>query len=188
MRAVCGISLCLVACAGPAALPGGFARAAGEAGGEPCVLLLRGDAVAIARAPLAARELPDPVARTVAAIQPGGAMRAMREWSEAGEGFFVETVYGPEDRRTLRLSADGGVRERSHTIEAAAMAVEARAAIERLRLGTIAHVAAVQGEGHSEWYRATLRDGARLHVVDCGLDGAVRSVERLGYAELRLGR
>lgn len=182
------LSACLTACAGTGSVPDAFTRAAAAAPPDAvCTLAVHGGEVLSLTVPLAWRQLPEPIARTVASIQPGGNSEAAREWSDAGDGYRIVTTYGDGDQRTLRLAIDGTVRERSHTLALDAVDEAARLAITKLRLGTITHVEATQGEANREWYRFWLRDDAgREHVVDCELDGGGARARRLLAAVLQV--
>lgn len=185
-------SLLAFAVAGCATSPpaGSFAALAQDApSDQPLQLTFAGDAVASVAVPLGPGGLDARLRAAVDAIEPGGHTVLMaREWGPRGDGYRIEKRYGEgvaEQFRSVLLSADARVLERSHTLSVSetppAVLVAATAATRR----TVLRIDIVSGPTKEEYFRLLLRDGGgRRFAVDCTPDGAVLATRRLLDAQV----
>jgi hypothetical protein len=174
--------------AGPSA--GSFAALAQDApSDQPLLLTFAGDAVASVTVPLGPGALDARLRAAVDAIEPGGrTVRVAREWGPRGDGYRIEKRYGDglaEQFRSLLLSADAVVLERSHTVSVnetpPAVLTAATASTRR----SVLRIDIVSGPSTEEYFRVLLRDGGgRRFAVDCSPSGAVLATRRLLDAEV----
>jgi len=129
-----------------------------------------------AREAFPASDLPDAVAFSVEAIQPGGTTTAVeRVWRDGEAGFLVTKSYDVGDAshsRSVWLREDGEVIERTHEIGIDEAHEAAVAAVDALGEGSVAMVEVVQRgpDGERYRFRITRPDGTRS-VVECSLAG-----------------
>ena len=166
----------LAACAAHPQPPAAFAAALARAGSG----FVEREAGAIVRGavPCSASALPRGATVTIRTLQPGGEMDALEQVFVGDEAlFFARHRYADATTpsRSVLVAGDGRVIERSHEVPAAGddptLAPALRAAQAALGEPT-ARVEIVHGAPGSEW----LRVSGSARIVDCALDGAVRSV------------
>lgn len=173
--------LALGACASPP-IPPTLAKWFSDAPGESMPrLLLDGDRIVAAAAPLGPGLLPPPVRTTFEAVAPGGETLFLgREWSERGEGFRLEKHYhdGVEHTRSVLASPDGAVLERWHTVPVPQVPQQVLAAA--LRHGpNIDEARIVSGPEREEHWDLIARDrSSRTFVVRVGLHGDLLGTAR----------
>lgn len=178
LRGALLICVCLTACAGTSAPPESFVRAVGLAGR---VRIAREGGRVVEQAVVTTRAaVPRPAAVTIAAVQPGGDGPTLEQVFRGGSVLFRATTKYAEagiGTRTVLVDGRGEVIERSHELMPSAVASpefsSARAAVEHELGGSAARYEIVHGDG--EWLRAHASDAGR--VVDCDLDGTLRSVQ-----------
>lgn len=176
-------TLLAAACAAPR-LPPGFAEAAEAAPSEvPVRVWIEGDRLVGAAVPVGPGGLPAAVRHAVDAIAPGGEqLFAGREWGPWGEGFRIEKRYvepGQESFRSLLLTADGQVLERSHSVPLAQIPNEILLAAMSIGRDLL-RCEIVSGPAAEQFWRATLRDRiGRDRMAIVSLDGRIESTARV---------
>ncbi|MBL8730301.1 MAG: hypothetical protein JNM25_17925 [Planctomycetes bacterium] len=177
--------LACAACSTAGAVPADLSALLAEAPPDvPARLWLDGDRIVGAAVAVGPGEVPADARRTAEAVQPRGERVFQgREWGPRGEGYRIDVHYagdaGPEHSRSLLVTADGRVLERSHTVPipdvpqhvlASAMQIAAR--IDEARI--------VSGPEHEEYWSVQVHDrSGRVWVVEVTLDGRiVRSLRR----------
>lgn len=156
----------------------------------PARLWLDGGRIVGAALPVGPGELPADVRRMVDAVAPGGERVFQgREWGWRGEGYRIEVRYPdgdtPGHRRSLLVTADGAVLERSHTVGIAdvpqhvlASAMQIASRIDEARI--------VSGPEHEEYWSLGVHDRAgREFVVELTLDGRVLRSRRSMAARIQ---
>jgi hypothetical protein len=190
-----GLSLLAAASGGCHASPstaGSFAALAQDApSDQPLLLTFAGDAVASVAVPLGPGALDARLRAAVDAIEPGGrTVLVAREWGPRGDGYRIEKRYGDglaEQFRSLLLSADAIVLERSHSVSVnetpPAVLTAATAATRR----AVLRIDIVSGPSTEEYFRLLLRDGGgRRFAVECTPSGAVLATRRLLDAQVQV--
>lgn len=186
-RPLLGCLLALGACAS-SAVPPTLAKWFHDAPGDSTPrLLLAGDRIVAAAAPLGPGSLPPAVRTTFEAVAPGGeTMFVGREWSERGDGFRLEKRYhdGVEHTRSVLASADGAVLERWHTVPIPKVPQQVLAAA--LQQGPLVDEARiVSGREREEYWDLVARDrSGRTFVVRVGLDGELLATARRVAAQV----
>jgi hypothetical protein len=162
------VALLLAAACATSAVPASFADEvlAAPGDGEPR-LLLNGNSIVAATAPLPTRDLPRAVAVMLDAIAPDGQRTFTgREWGPRGEGYRIDCSYtDPPHVRSMLLTPDGRVLERSHTVPIADVPQHILAT--GLRTASLIDEAAiVSGPEREEYWTLMVRDrsGRRFAV------------------------
>lgn len=143
-------------------------------------LCLVGDRIVGATAPLGPGTLPTAVRTTLLAVAPDGETTFTgREWGPRGEGFRIDKAYAePAHRRSVLIAADGAVLERAHTVPIGDVPPDVLA----VGAGIAAQLDAawiVSGPLQEEHWTLVVRArSGETHVVQVGLDGKLRSVQR----------
>lgn len=133
----------------------------------------------------AADVAPAPAERTAAGVQPDGELRLRaREWSAAGAGWRFVKEYPDGQRRSLLVTDDGQVLERTHSL--AEVPAELQQALQAAGRGDVEGVDVVQAAPGVEWIRVTQSTPRGRRIVELALDGSVRRVTRSLPAVLRV--
>ncbi len=177
----------LGACAS-SAVPPTLAKWFSDAPGDATPrLMLAGDRIVAAAAPLGPGSLPPAVRTTFEAVAPGGeTLFVGREWSERGEGFRLEKRYreGAVHTRSVLASPEGAVLERWHTVPIPQVPQQVLAAA--LQQGPLVDEARiVSGPEREEYWDLVARDrSGRTFVVRVALDGDLLATARRVSAQV----
>lgn len=168
--------LLLAACAGSPAPPPEFAAALAR-GGQGSIERTAGDGERYC-VPTDHRLLPRAVAVAIRTLQPGGELDALEQvfagdetWYFARHRFRDPTT----PSRSVLLTSDGRVIERSHELAASGIGQDlarAMAAAQAALSAPAVRVEIVHGAPGSEWLRVSNRERS----VDCDFAGTVRAV------------
>jgi hypothetical protein len=169
-----GLCSALAACAGTGPRATELAAAIAAAPpGTAARLWLDGDRLGTAVVPCHQAELPPAVRQMLVAVAPDGERQFTgREWGPRGAGFRIEVRYAdPAHVRSVLLTNDGAVLERSHTVPLTEVPQHVLATA--LRSAPFVDEAwVVSGPRREEHWELQLRDrSGALHAVRIGLDG-----------------
>lgn len=169
--------LACAACSTAGPVPVSLAALLAEApAGAPARLWLDGNRIVGAAVPVGPGELPADARRTAEAVQPRGELVFQgREWGPRGFGYRIDKHYagepGPEHSRSLLVTEDGRVLERSHSVPIPDVPQHVLATA--MQVGNHvdeAHI--VSGAEHEEHWSVQVHDRAgRLWAVEVTLDG-----------------
>lgn len=188
---LCSVLSVLAACQA-SGLPEGFSEAARRSPGTGrCRLRVESGRVASVAIDVSPRDLPRAARRMADAVLPpeGGKLAELaKEWGPRGVGFRVRRSYGEPgaDVRSVLVTEDGRVLERTHRIAPDELPAAVRRAAERARPGgVIEHADVVQGDPGEEGFRVLVREGrAATWLVECDARGEGLRLYRLLTADV----
>lgn len=176
-----GLGAALAACTGTGRLAAELDAALAMAPpGAAARLWLDGDRLNTAVVPCLPAELPPAVRQMLGAVAPDGERQFTgREWGPRGQGFRIEVRYhDPAHVRSVLLTDDGAVLERSHTVPLTEVPQHVLATALR-HAPFVDEAWIVSGPQREEHWDLLLRErSGALHAVRIGLDGSAISQRR----------